>query len=249
MEVDINSLSRPGCVLLSGLQRARRQTHYTCESPDSLSHLFLSFALNVDLKNDCMLRVISSSKNRVYKGLWQTKPKHLSDKNFDLYFAEFYIFTLNVRPRKTQKFTQSNRAFHFVANNYNFLGRVGGWGSLEMWLNTEYNYKTIMPCVLLAHIFILHPHQVLRGGQGERHGHLPRVRFPELPAEHAAGHGGCWSCRRRSGGGHLVHRRRLWPDEAEVLPGLLPETCRWACQSRDAHPVHQGEGIKSVFPF
>lgn len=69
MEVDINSLSQPGCVLLSGLQRARRQTHYTCESPDSLSHLFLSFALNVDLKNDCMLRVISLSKNRVYKGL------------------------------------------------------------------------------------------------------------------------------------------------------------------------------------
>lgn len=136
MEVDINSLSRPGCVLLSGLQRARRQTHYTCERPDSLSHLFLSFALNVDLKNDCMLRVISLSKNRVYKGLWQTKPKHLSDKNFDLYFAEFYIFTLNVRPRKIQKFTQSNSAFHFVANNYNFLGRVGGWGSLEMWLNT-----------------------------------------------------------------------------------------------------------------
>lgn len=240
------------CAIIWAAASSEANSLYVWESWQSLSPISV-FCFECGFKNDCMLRVISLSKNRVYKGLWQTKPKHLSDKNFDLYFAEFYIFTLNVRPRKIQKFTQSNSVFHFVANNYNFLGRVGGWGSLEMWLNTV---NTIIKplrrvCCWLTFLFSspFHPYQVLRGGQGERHGHLPRVRFPELPAEHAAGHGGCWSCRRRSGGGHLVHRRRLWPDEAEVLPGLLPETCRWACQSRDAHPVHQGEGIKSVFPF
>lgn len=90
-------------------------------------------------------------------------------------------------------------------------------------------------------LYLISLRQVLWGGQGERHGHLPCVWFPELCPKHATGHGGSWGSRRRSRGRHLVHRWRLGPDEAEVLAGILSETGRRARQSWHPHPVHQGE--------
>lgn len=82
--------------------------------------------------------------------------------------------------------------------------------------------------------------QVLRGGKRERHGRLPRFRFAQLPAQHAAGHGGRRVGGGRGGGRHLVHGRRVGPHEAEILPRLLPGAGGGARQSRNAHPLHQG---------
>lgn len=101
-----------------------------------------------------------------------------------------------------------------------------------------FKFKCVSPSFRL--IFL---HQVLRGGQGERHGHLPCVWLPELRPKHAAGHGGGRGSRGRRGGRHLVHWRRVWPDQAKVLPGLLSETGWRAGQSWHPHSVHQGEDV------
>lgn len=86
--------------------------------------------------------------------------------------------------------------------------------------------------------------QVLWSGQRKRHGHFPRLRFLELPSQHATGHGGCRSRGWRRRSCHLLHGRCLWPHETEIFPGLLCESGRRAGQSWNSHPLHQGENRK-----
>ena len=78
---------------------------------------------------------------------------------------------------------------------------------------------------------------------GLRHGHLPDLRFAQLPAQHAGRHGS--RARSRQGAlrsRHLLYRRHQRRETRQVFAEILHRESEGSREDGRAHPRHQGHG-------